>query len=99
MQVGLDRTVYRAAQPLLITVQLDLRPPRRVSKVSVIAVQAVDVAMFSSGSFKNQVGSAEERIGEVGPCLPSVWTRPGSLLGVLCFFRVLQTSKLQFFLP
>ena len=95
LQVGLDRTVYCAAQPLLITVQLDLRPPRRVSKVSVNAVQAVDVAMFSSGSFKNQVGSAEERIGEVGPRLPSVWTMPGySVLGPFCVFQVfLQTAK------
>ena len=43
---------------------LGMRPTRRVNRISVVAIQAVDVAMFSSGYFKNEVATAEERLEE-----------------------------------
>ena len=52
VQVGLDHSVYRVGQEVVVTVMLHSRPARRLTKVSVTACQAVDVAMFSSGFFK-----------------------------------------------
>jgi hypothetical protein len=54
LQVGLG-------QPINISLVLYMRPPRRINRISVVAIQAVDVAMFSSGYFKNEVAAAEER--------------------------------------
>ena len=64
LQVGLDSNIYTTGQPINVCVVLDVRPPRRVNRVSVVAIQAVDVAMFSSGYFKNEVATAEERLEE-----------------------------------
>ena len=68
LEVSLDSNVYRVGQPLSVTVTISSHPPRyfittkyhetsqqisrRVSSVKVAVVQAVDVAMFASGSFK-----------------------------------------------
>ena len=65
LQVGLDRNMYTTGQPVTVTVVLDMHPPQRINRVSVTAIQAVDVAMFSSGYFKNEVATADERIGQV----------------------------------
>ena len=63
LQVGLDRNTYTTGQPINISVVLEMKPPRRITRISVVAIQAVDVAMFSSGYFKNEVATAEERLG------------------------------------
>ena len=68
LEVSLDSNVYRVGQPLSVNVTISSHPPRyfittkyhetskqisrRVSSVKVAVVQAVDVAMFASGSFK-----------------------------------------------
>ena len=52
VKVGLDHSVYQVGQEVLVSVMLHSRPARRLTKVSVTACQAVDVAMFSSGFFK-----------------------------------------------
>lgn len=66
LQVGLDHSVYGPGQPVQVTVILHCRPARRISKLAVILTQAVDVAMFSSGYFKNEVSGIEEKqLGDV----------------------------------
>ena len=68
LEVSLGSNVYTVGQPLSVTVTISSHPPRyfittkyhetsqqisrRVSSVKVAVVQAVDVAMFASGSFK-----------------------------------------------
>ena len=52
LEVSLERNVYTVGEPLSVSVQISSRPSRRVSSVRVSAVQAVDVAMFTSGYFK-----------------------------------------------
>ena len=52
MQIGLDQNVYTIGEPLQVSIHIDARPARRISKLKVTAIQAVDVAMFSSGNFK-----------------------------------------------
>ena len=68
LEVSLGSNVYRVGQPLSVNVTISSHPPRyfittkyhetskqisrRVSSVKVAVVQAVDVTMFASGSFK-----------------------------------------------
>jgi hypothetical protein len=64
LQVDLDRNIYTNGQPINVSVVLDMRPHRRINRISVVAIQSVDVAMFSSGYFKNEVAAAEERLAQ-----------------------------------
>ena len=62
---GLDHNVYKAGQDIQVSVKIDSNPSRRISKIIVQAIQAVDVAMFTSGAFKNDVSAEEEKVGLV----------------------------------
>jgi len=57
VQAGLDQNVYKISDPILVNVMLRMHPARRLTKISVTVIQAVDVAMFSSGFFKNEVAT------------------------------------------
>ena len=54
--------MYKLGQDLQVSVKIDSQPGRRVSRVVVHAVQAVDVSMFTSGAFKNVVASDQDKI-------------------------------------
>ena len=60
VQIGLDQNVYTIGEPLQVSIHIDARPARRISKLKVTAIQAVDVAMFSSGNFKVRKASVEK---------------------------------------
>ncbi|XP_023328643.1 arrestin homolog [Eurytemora carolleeae] len=62
----LDKNVYQNGDTVKVDITIELHPARKIKSVTAVAVQSVDVAMFSSGFFKNEVGA--EMLKDLGVC-------------------------------